>query len=140
MFSTPGGSPASAHNSPSMNAVMGVTSEGYNVLVDGDTFATDGVVDHDRWMNPSSPVYRNGATPADDTVVVFINSSANPRNQMEFYLDTVAHPLDVNGNLAFRGTLPKVARAWNGQQDDKTGEIWLGAIRQGLYGDQFQRR
>ena len=113
----------------------GGTTSVFNVLVDGDTFATDGAVDHDRWRDPSSAVYRKGTTSDDDTVVVFINSSANPRNQMEFYLDTIAHPPDANGNLAFRGTLPKVGRGWNGQQDDKTGEIWLGAIRQGLFGD-----
>ena len=53
---------------------------------------------------------------------------------MEFWLDTVAHPKDGNGNLAVRGSPISVARGWAGQQDDVGGTIWLGAIRGGWHG------
>ena len=52
---------------------------------------------------------------------------------MEFYLDTTAHSVDVNGNLQFQNLLPKeIARGWNGQQQGGTGELILGNLRGGV--------
>jgi len=111
----------------------GGSTSSYTTLIEGFSLQNDGEPNHYRWNDPQALIYRKGATAADDTIVVAMNNSSSPRNPMEFYLDTTAHSVDVNGNLQFQNLLPKeIARGWNGQQQGGTGELILGNLRGGV--------
>lgn len=117
----------------------GGSTNSYTTLVDGKIFGYDPDPlhdpDHDRWRDPTGPIFHKGASSADDTMVVFINSASLGRNPMEFWLDTTAHPVDVNGQLQLKCLMPKIGRGDKGQQDEVTGNIlYTGARNPSGYG------
>jgi hypothetical protein len=106
---------------------LGGTTSFYTTLVDGDSAGAD-------WNQPETLIFRN-ANPTDGSATVVVpmanNSSGNYAG--EYFLNTLLHPLDGNDNLAFRGNAGYYPRGWRGQQDEVTGDIWLGCLRGGFY-------
>lgn len=107
----------------------GGTTTTYTTLVNGSTVhATDG-----RWTYPHAVIYRKLAgSGSDDTLVVSMAPTSGANPALELWLDTAAHPVDGNGNLAVRGSPISVARGWNGYQDPITGDVWIANLRGGF--------
>jgi hypothetical protein len=109
----------------------GSTSE-FTTLVDGPTYA----VTNPSWASPNSPIFRKGRpgrADGTDTVVVLMNPVEAAKPAQEMYLDTTLHGVDADGNLALRGSPMSFPRGWKGHQDPISGDIWLGALRGGVY-------
>jgi hypothetical protein len=107
---------------------VGGTTTTYTTLVEGSTMGGN-------WTHPRGVIFRKRTgTGSDDTLVILMNNASAGNWAEELWLDTTAHPVDGNGNLAVRNsTLFFLKRGFCGQQDGVTGHIWLGAARGGYH-------
>jgi hypothetical protein len=111
--------------------VVGGATGAFTTLIDGPTF---NLVDA-RYTQPHSVIYRkNAASAADDTLLILMNPSASPREELEFWIDTAAHPSGNPNYLSLKGAPISAPRGWNGQQDDASGHVWFAALRGGIHG------
>src|SRR5262249_613244 len=105
------------------------TDTTYSTLINGDVFNP---VDS-RWLGPHSVIFRQRpGGGSDDTVLILENPSSSSAPDLEFYLDSGAHPSGNANYLPEKGAPISSPRGWNGQQDLNNGDLWFGCLRGGV--------